>query len=147
MFNPTPDTNLTPGDSTSTSKSSHLNGKGTERFSSADAYLGSDSGSTSNPSVESILHAQPKSIETKEDIEERFRQLELRVNRLERGLHVNTVMTAETGKNTKQILEIFQTVSGGLKILGWLGVVAKWLAAILAAITAVYALIHNPRMH
>lgn len=62
-------------------------------------------------------------------------------------LDSNTVATLEGNRDAREILEIFQAVRGGLKVLGWLGTAFKWLAGIAAAAGGLWTLwnqIHKP---
>ena len=62
-------------------------------------------------------------------------QQSLRMTQIEDLLAQNTAMTA-------QMLDVVKAVKGGIKVLGWIGVGAKWLAGIAAAVTAIYTLIY-----
>lgn len=59
----------------------------------------------------------------------------LRMTQIEDLLAENTAMTA-------QMLDVVKAVKGGLKVLGWIGVAAKWLAGLAAAVAAIYTLIY-----
>ncbi len=58
----------------------------------------------------------------------------------------NTAATLRVEKNTAEIVDAWKALSGGLKVLGWLGKVAKYTAYFLgligAAGSAWYALTH-----
>jgi hypothetical protein len=44
---------------------------------------------------------------------------------------------------TQDVRELLSVARGGLKVLGWLGVGAKWVGAVAAAITALWVLLHQ----
>ena len=83
----------------------------------------------------------------------RFKKLFLEVGQLKsqhqvlsQKLDINTAATLKVEKNTADIVDAWKALSGGLKVLGVLGSVAKWFAYIAGAITASgtawYALTH-----
>lgn len=61
-------------------------------------------------------------------------------------LELNTEATLEVKKNTADIVAAWQALSGGLRVLGWLGILAKWLATISTGVAAAggawYAITH-----
>lgn len=69
--------------------------------------------------------------------------LEERVNAVEAALKENTRATLEGNRDAREMLEIFQAVRGGFKVLGWLGAVAKWVGGVLGAVGALYAAWHH----
>lgn len=76
----------------------------------------------------------------------RFKKLFLEVDVLKKQhalmnakIDLNTQATLETRKNTAEIVVAWQAIAGGIKVLGWLGVIARWLAYIAGAITAISA--------
>ena len=75
--------------------------------------------------------------------DQRLHDLAERVGKIEQGLVTNTALTNEVHKNTTAIVEAWTAISGGMKVLGWLGHAAKWIAAFLAAIAAIYAAWHS----
>lgn len=67
--------------------------------------------------------------------------LELRVQALELQLKVNTELTQKTNESTSELMEILSAVKGGLKVLEWLGKMAKvllWIGALGAFCSAVW---------
>lgn len=70
----------------------------------------------------------------------------MKVAGIEQQLADNTELTAQVKQNTADIVQAWQSVRGGLKVLGWLGLVAKWVTIIAAAVSAVaaaaYAIMH-----
>lgn len=78
-----------------------------------------------------------------ESIHGRLDALEKRVEGIERGIEKNTEATLEGNRDAREILELFQNVRGGFKVLGWLGAAAKWVAAIAAMFSALWVLWHQ----
>lgn len=68
-------------------------------------------------------------------IEARLLEGSARMDRMQAELSANTAITV-------QVRDLLQTLRGGLRLLGWLGIAAKWIGAIAAAVTAVWALVH-----
>ena len=73
-------------------------------------------------------------------IEERLDEGSKRMNTFEKAMQVNNEMTGE-------IHAMFSAGKSGLKVLGWLGSIVKWIgmiaAAALAIYTAAYAVLHG----
>lgn len=65
---------------------------------------------------------------------------------LEAGLKSNTEMTEAVHKNTQGLVEAWTAIGGGLRVLGWLGSVAKWVGVIAGMVGALsgawYAVTH-----
>ena len=59
---------------------------------------------------------------------------------------VETSMDANTAK-TVEVLDLLNTFKGGMKFLGWLGIVAKWVAAMAAGGVAVWTAIQSFATH
>lgn len=61
-------------------------------------------------------------------------------------LELNTKATLEVKQNTDEIVAAWKALAGGLKVLGWLGTVAKYFALFAGAVTAAggawYAITH-----
>jgi hypothetical protein len=66
-------------------------------------------------------------------IEHRLRRGSERMAALERGLSANTELTAE-------IRDLLELGRNGLRVLGYLGAVARWVAAVVAAGATLYGL-------
>ena len=49
--------------------------------------------------------------------------------------------------DTQELLDLFRAARGGLKVMGWVGGLLKWTAAIAASCAAIYAFIQNLRGH
>lgn len=58
-----------------------------------------------------------------------------RLTAVETKLDANNLATAE-------ILALVGTFKGGMQFLGWMGVAAKWIASVGAAVAAIYAAFH-----
>jgi hypothetical protein len=87
-------------------------------------------------------HANRQRAVTAADLQERyiaqqFQQIEseLAAGNLEK-------MTCAQTEILNDIKEIMQFSRSGLKLLGWFGVAARWIAGIAGAFLAVYALLH-----
>lgn len=68
-------------------------------------------------------------------IEQELAQGRDRMGRIEDSIGANTEMTAT-------IRDIVVAGKAGFKVLGWIGTVAKWIAAVGGAVVAVYAVVH-----
>lgn len=68
-------------------------------------------------------------------IEDRGTAMQQHQQAMEKKLDANTASTAE-------ILALVSTFKGGMQFLGWLGVAAKWIGTISAAIAAVAVALH-----
>ena len=73
----------------------------------------------------------------------RFESIEGRMTSVERGVQENTKLTSGIAEGTAELLDLFKSVKGGFKVMGWLGTFAKWLAGIAAAFAAIYAYVQN----
>lgn len=61
---------------------------------------------------------------------------DVRMDRMESSITENTSLT-------KEIKDLMEIGRAGFKVLGWIGIAAKWIAAIAAAGASVYALFHH----
>lgn len=68
-----------------------------------------------------------------------------RLQSLEAAMSANAVATERLAGDTKELLDLFHSVKGGFKVMGWLGGFAKWVAGIAAAFAAIYAFVQNLR--
>ncbi|MBI3983830.1 hypothetical protein HY346_00860 [Candidatus Microgenomates bacterium] len=79
-------------------------------------------------------------------LEGRCTSIEARCTTIEEKLDKNTAATERVEKNTSEIVGAWKALSGGLKVLGWLGIVAKYMAYVLGAVSAAggawYAITH-----
>lgn len=67
-------------------------------------------------------------------------ELHARVGRLEEKTDAQTNSIKKIECNTGEIVEAWRALSGGLKVLGWLGAGAKWLTYFTAFIGSVAGL-------
>ena len=83
-------------------------------------------------------------------IEGRLERGSDRMDAIERALKANTEATLEGNRDAREVLEIFQAVKGGIKVLGWIGAMVKWLAPLatlcFAAYSAFYAMTHGGQL-
>lgn len=63
-----------------------------------------------------------------------------RIELLEFKLKDNTDITIKIQEETSEILDIFRSLKGGIRMLGWLGKGAGWATSIAIAIGTAYAL-------
>lgn len=61
---------------------------------------------------------------------------------LKAKLETNTELTKKIEANTAGVVDAWQAAVGGLKVLGFLGKVARWVGYILAAVAALSAYLH-----
>jgi hypothetical protein len=52
-------------------------------------------------------------------------------------------LVEQTQKSTAELVEFWQAVQGGIKVLGWLGKFAKWFAGIAGACAAFWTAYHT----
>lgn len=77
----------------------------------------------------------------------RIDSLERSVQQVSEGLEQNTIITNGIKLSMDEGIEILNALKGGLKVMGWLGKFAKWVAAIAAGFAAIYAFVQNIRGH
>lgn len=77
-----------------------------------------------------------KQIET----EERLRSVEGGMSEMRNWMSANMLITAESKSEIKEALEILRAAKGAIKVVGVLGSTLKWLAAVGAAIVALYGI-------
>lgn len=65
-----------------------------------------------------------------------------RVDALEQKLDANTEMTRKIEERTAGVVEMFEAMKGGFKVIAILGQLAKWIAYIAGAVTTVWAALH-----
>lgn len=65
-------------------------------------------------------------------------ELRDRVGRLEKGLADNTAATARVEENTSELVEMFRSAKGGFRVLGYIGSILKWAAAVAASLVALW---------
>ncbi len=67
------------------------------------------------------------------NMSDRMDDMETLQTELKTAIDENTAMTTQVRDNTEEMVELFKTMKGGLKILAALGTVAKWISAVSAA--------------
>ena len=72
------------------------------------------------------------------EVEKRALRYDNRLSEIGTELAANTVITTE-------VRALLETFKGGMKFLGWMGVAAKWVAGVAAAIGAVIAIWESVR--
>lgn len=78
---------------------------------------------------------------TSAEVLRRFESLESRMQGVEKGVRDNTTITSGIAGDTSELLDLFKSVKGGFKVMGWLGNFAKWIAGFAAAFAAIYAFV------
>ena len=79
------------------------------------------------------LHSQ--NLRRFEEIEAQLAKGAERMTAIERELRDNTTVTRE-------VRELMELGRNGFKVLGWLGIAAKWVGSLAAAAAAVWALVY-----
>ena len=92
-------------------------------------------------------HKDPTDAAHHADNQRRLMALESRMTSVEREVAENTALTVGVSADTRELLDLFRAARGGLKVMGWLGGLLKWLAGIAAAFAAIYAFIQNIKVH
>ena len=103
-----------------------------------------------NPStdkeVQGLLHeAADSHAFSSAAVDRRLTALEGRMTNVESGVTENTIITTSISGDTTELLDLFKSVKGGFKVMGWLGQFAKWIAGVGAAFAAFYAIVQNIR--
>lgn len=75
---------------------------------------------------------------TDEIVESGMGELRDRVGRLEKGLADNTAATARVEENTAEMIDLFRSAKGGFRVLGHIGSILKWAAAVAASFVALW---------
>ena len=100
--------------------------------------------SVQDEKISGLLHdAADAHVLTAAEAMRRFAALEGRMTSVEKGVDKNTEITTGIADNTSELLDLFKSVKGGFKVMGWLGSFAKWFAGIAAAFAAIYAFVQN----
>lgn len=66
-----------------------------------------------------------------------------RMDAMQVEIEANTQVTLALKDDTGELLDILNACRGGLKVLGWIGTAAKWLAGVAAAVGILYGLLHG----
>lgn len=72
------------------------------------------------------------------EVDQRFKDGDERMARIENKLDANTAKTDATAKGVEEVLDILNLAKSFFRILGIVGTLAKWLALVAAPIIAVY---------
>lgn len=70
----------------------------------------------------------------------RMSSMEASMQELRGQMAANTLITAEGKGEIREVLDILRAVKGGLKVIGVLGAVVKWAAAVAAAGLTLYTI-------
>jgi hypothetical protein len=76
------------------------------------------------------------------DITQSIDLLKSQHNEIRKAVDENTIITNTIKANTDEIIEFFKAGKGFFKIAGYAGTIAKWLGAVAAAVTAIWAATH-----
>lgn len=61
-----------------------------------------------------------------------------RMDAMQAEIKANTALTLALKTDTSELLEILNAGKGGLKVLGWIGTVVKWVGGMAATAIAIY---------
>lgn len=87
--------------------------------------------------ITDLLNAASEEIhETSAGLRRDIQLLQSRVNALEQAVEVNTKLTKGIGDNTKEILDVFASFQGAMRVLEMIGKLAKPLGYIVGACAA-----------
>ena len=93
-----------------------------------------------------MLHdAADQQVISRAEVTRRFVAIEGRMTAVEKGVKENTTLTEGIAEGTTELLDLFKSVKGGFKVMGWIGQFAKWFAGIAAAGAAIYAYVQSLR--
>lgn len=76
------------------------------------------------------------------DLQASVEQLQVQHREIKQQIAANTALTEQVHTNTKDLVEAWTALAGGVRVLGWLGHIAKWAAGLLALGTAVWGAMH-----
>lgn len=71
---------------------------------------------------------------------EEIASIKARLDAIELAQKQAFAATLEGNRDAREMLEIFQAVKGGFKVLGWLATAAKWVGWLAGGAAAVYGL-------
>lgn len=75
---------------------------------------------------------------------ERMAKLEQATEHNSQALDAATKEIRAQREDTAEMIELFQAMKGGMKVLGWIGLFAKWAAAIAAGLGLLAKLTNTP---
>lgn len=73
---------------------------------------------------------------------ERLHAIETRLDAIETAQRTSIAVTLEGNRDAREMLEIFQAVKGGFRVLGWLAVVVRWAGYMGGAVGTLYGAWH-----
>lgn len=73
----------------------------------------------------------------------RFEAIEDRLDRGSDRMKAIEVELRENTDTTKEVRELLEVGRSGFKVLGWIGVAAKWLGGVAVAVGAIWSLLHG----
>lgn len=85
---------------------------------------------------------EPTTADRLKAIEERLVAGDTRMNDFENKLSENTAATLATNAITADIKDILTAAKVGLKVIGAIGTIAKWIGLIATAVVAIYGAIY-----
>lgn len=77
-----------------------------------------------------------------EKCRERMQGFEIAILELKQAQHETREMVDKLMGSTHELLDILNACKGGLKVLGWLWIVVKWVGSLAATIAAIYTAAH-----
>lgn len=86
-------------------------------------------------------HPDSADTDFRELVNHRLDQGSQKMKGLEDALRANTDATERIAKNTQEIVDFFEAIKGGMKVLTWLGKLAKPLTALVLFFSAVWGLV------
>lgn len=72
----------------------------------------------------------------------RLDAIEARLDAIEAGTRDSLAATLEGNRDAREMLEIFQAVKGGFRVLGWLATAVRWAGYLAAGAAAIYGAWH-----
>lgn len=73
--------------------------------------------------------------------------MEKQVTAIKKEVTENTAVTVETKQRVDEVHEVLMTIRGGLKALGWLANIAKYVSYVLGLVSAVWLLWYQATHH
>jgi hypothetical protein len=78
--------------------------------------------------------------EKQDENETRMANMESSIQELRGHMSANTLITAEGKGEIREVLDILRAVKGGLKVIGGIGTIVKWVAGVAGALVALYSM-------
>ena len=73
--------------------------------------------------------------------------IESQITAIESEVKENTAVTVSTKERVDEVHEVLLTIKGGLKALGWLANIAKWVSYFLGLCSAIWLLYYQATHH